>query len=176
MALEALSGASGAPSGRVALAGAVATPAQRRFAAAFAPQDDILPPHLTVAEHLRFHARLRLPARWPKKRAAARALREAEALGLTGAALHATRLWRCSVEPFTDADRDRLSSRAQGIDEAVTEVPQVPQTPFGLYHNPDDVRICVCYVLGLIAFAFSMAVHCTTSDCARGGDRSTPTG
>ena len=86
------------------------------------------------------------------------------------------RLWRCSVEPFTDADRDRLSSRAQGIDEAVTEVPQVPQTPFGLYHNPDDVRICVCYVLGVIAFAFSMAVHCTTSDCARGGDRSTPTG
>ena len=87
---------SGAPSGLVALDGAVATPAQRRFAAAFAPQDDILPPHLTVAEHLRFHARLRLPARWPKKRAAARALREAEALGLTGAALHATRLWRCS--------------------------------------------------------------------------------
>ena len=87
---------SGAPSGLVALDGAVATPAQRRFAAAFAPQDDILPPHLTVAEHLRFHARLRLPARWPKKRAAARALREAEALGLTGAVLHATRLWRCS--------------------------------------------------------------------------------
>ena len=87
---------SGESSGLVALDGAVATPAQRRFAASFAPQDDILPPQLTIAEHLRFHARLRLPARWPKARACARALREAEALGLRGAALHATYLGRCS--------------------------------------------------------------------------------
>ena len=73
-----------------------ATARQRRLSSAFAPQDDVLPPHLTCREHLTFHAKLRLPGAWPaaRKRRVARA--EADALALDARCYEETRLGKAS--------------------------------------------------------------------------------
>lgn len=59
------------------------TAAERRRLSRYAPQDDILPPRLTAAEHLAFHGRLRLPRSWSDGRKVRAAAREARRLGLT---------------------------------------------------------------------------------------------
>ncbi|KAH8053754.1 ATPase [Aureococcus anophagefferens] len=74
----------------------VSLAAGRRLSSAFAPQDDVLPPHLTCREHLTFHAKLRLPGAWPaaRKRRVARA--EADALALDARCYEETRLGKAS--------------------------------------------------------------------------------
>ncbi|KAH8093052.1 ATPase [Aureococcus anophagefferens] len=79
-----------------ALFGEAPPPRCRRLSSAFAPQDDVLPPHLTCREHLTFHAKLRLPGAWPaaRKRRVARA--EADALALDARCYEETRLGKAS--------------------------------------------------------------------------------
>lgn len=71
------------PSSVVCVDGLSTTATERRRLSRYAPQDDVLPPRLTAAEHLEFHGRLRLPQSWSDSRKTRAAMREARRLGLT---------------------------------------------------------------------------------------------
>ncbi|KAJ8600787.1 hypothetical protein CTAYLR_006116 [Chrysophaeum taylorii] len=72
-----------APESVVSIDGVATSARDRRRLSRYVPQDDVLPPRLTAAEHLAFHGRLRLPRSWSDARKVRAAMREARRLGLS---------------------------------------------------------------------------------------------